>query len=79
MADGETGYIVPIKDYKALASKMIEFINLPYDEKKEMGILARNRMEKMFDRQGIVNAYMEEVRKAEQVHSGSSLCSGGIY
>lgn len=79
VADGETGYIVPIKDYKALASKMIEFINLPYDEKKEMGLLARNRMEEMFDRQGIVNAYMEEVRKAEQVHSGSSLCSGGIY
>ena len=60
--DGVTGYIVKQKDSKDLIDKMVRFINLPYEEKKQMGIAGRKKMEQEFDRQVIVNAYMKEVK-----------------
>lgn len=59
--DKVTGYIIPIKDGKALAEAMVHFINLNYHEKKEMGLKARRFVEKKFDRKKIVAAYMKEI------------------
>ena len=37
------------------------FIALPYEQKAQMGKAARAKVEKEFDRQIVVNAYMEEI------------------
>lgn len=58
--DGETGYIVPMKDTEALISKVRQFLALSYEEKKQMGLRARTKMEQQFDRQLVVEAYMSE-------------------
>ncbi len=59
--DGISGYIVPIKDIDALTSKVEQFINLPYEEKVKMGQAGRRKVEKEFDRNIVVDAYMEEI------------------
>ncbi len=60
--DGVSGYIVPIKDVDKLTEKVEQFINLPYEEKKKMGLAGRKKVEKEFDRNIVVNAYIEEVK-----------------
>ena len=60
--DGITGYIVPIKDLDSLIKKVEEFINLPYEEKVKMGQAGRRKVEKEFDRNIVINAYLEEIK-----------------
>ena len=36
---------------------------MPYEEKKKMGINARRKVENEFDRNIVVNTYMEEISK----------------
>ena len=38
------------------------FINLPYEKKKLMGIASRKKVEREFDRNIVVNAYLDEVK-----------------
>lgn len=59
--DGVTGYIVNPKDNEDLIEKLEKFIALSYEEKKKMGIMARTKMEREFDRQIVVKAYMEKI------------------
>jgi len=59
--DGITGYVVPIKNVDKLVEKVEQFINLPYEEKKNMGLAGRKKVEKEFDRNIVVDAYMEEI------------------
>lgn len=59
--DGKTGYIVKERDTEALIEKMRMFLYLPFDEKVEMGLRGRAKIEKEFDRQIVVDAYMEEI------------------
>lgn len=61
--DGINGYIVPIKDVDKLTEKVEQFINLPYEDKKKMGLAGRKKVEKEFDRNIVVNAYMKEIKK----------------
>ena len=56
-----TGYIVPVNDEKATIEAARRFLRLSPEERKEMGIRGRNKVEKEFDRELVVNAYMEEV------------------
>ena len=37
------------------------FIALPYKQKCEMGMAARRKVEREFDRQVVVNAYLKEI------------------
>ena len=59
--DGENGYIVKQRDKQDCIDKVERFINLPYEEKKAMGEAARKKVEREFDRQIVVNAYLEEI------------------
>lgn len=61
--NGKTGYIIPIKDSKALANAMIEFIKLSNSEKREMGLSGRKYVESKYDRQIIVKAYLTEIKE----------------
>lgn len=64
--DGITGYIVPIKNTKALIAAIEKFLSLSIAERKEMGVRGRKKMEREFDRQIITKAYLECVA-SEQV------------
>ena len=57
-----TGFIVKARDATNLISKIETFLQLPYEEKKEMGLAARKKVEKEFDRQLVVNSYLHEIK-----------------
>ena len=59
--DGITGFYVEAKSTESLAEAMERFINLPYSQKVEMGRNARKKVEREFDRQIVVDAYMKEI------------------
>lgn len=55
----KTGYYFKVKNGKELYKKIKAFKELPFKEKKEMGIKAREKIEKEFDRNIIINKYYE--------------------
>lgn len=59
--EGITGYGYPARDKEALLGTLRKFMALSYEEKKQMGLNARAKMEREFDRQQVVNAYIEEI------------------
>ena len=62
--DGINGYMIPCQDSKALIEAIEKFLNLSWNEKKKLGIAARTKVEREFDRQIVVEKYVEEVDKA---------------
>ena len=44
-----------VKDVKGLEEKMMEFIELSYEEKKQMGEKLRKVMEERFDKRDVVD------------------------
>ena len=63
VTDGVTGYIVKQRDSKDLIDKMIRFIKLSYEEKVQMGIEGRKKIEKEYDRKIVVDCYMKEIEE----------------
>ena len=61
--DGVNGFVVKAKDAKDLVSKMTAFIKLPYERKKEMGLEARSKVEKQFNRSIVVGKYLEAINR----------------
>lgn len=62
VTDGITGYIVHQRDSSDLIDKMMRFINLSYDEKVQMGLAGRKKIEQEFDRKIVVDAYIKEIK-----------------
>lgn len=52
-----------VRDVDSLVEAIIKFINLPYEHKKAMGIAGRQKIEKEFDRNIVIKAYLEEIKK----------------
>ena len=61
MDDGINGYIVKEKDSMDLIEKIEKFLILSTDERRQMGIAGRWKVEKEFDRQIVVEKYMAEI------------------
>lgn len=59
--EGSSGLGFKVKDTDSLVEAIVRFIKLPYDKKKAMGLAGRKKMEKEFDRNIVVNAYIEEI------------------
>ena len=51
------------RDGYDVARKIEEFIALPYEKKREMGLAARRKVEKEFDRRIVVEAYLKVVEE----------------
>lgn len=58
------GYIVTPMDSKDLIAKIEKFLLLNFEEKENMGIAGRNKVEIEYDRNIVVQAYMEEILKS---------------
>ena len=61
--EGVSGLGFEPRNDDSLVQTIIEFIKMPYEQKKIMGIAGRQKIEKEFDRQLVVNANMEEIGK----------------
>lgn len=60
--DGVNGFVVEQKNTQDLIEKIETFLALPWEQKKAMGIAGRAKVEKEFDRQIVVNKYLEEMK-----------------
>ena len=61
--DGVNGFVVEQKNAQHLIEKIEAFLALPWEKKKEMGLAGRLKVEKEFDRQIVVQKYLDEVRR----------------
>lgn len=61
VTDGVTGFIVKQRDSADLIEKMIKFIEMSNDKRKEMGLSGRQKIENDFNRQIVVDAYLKEI------------------
>ena len=59
--DGETGFLVEERNIEQLIETVEKFINLSYEKRKELGINARKKVEKEFDRNIVIDAYISEI------------------
>lgn len=61
--EGISGYGFEPRNIVALVDAIEKFVKLPYVDKKQMGMAGRARMEDEFDRQIVIDSYMEEINK----------------
>lgn len=59
--DNETGYLCEVKNSKDLAKKMEKMILLPFKNRQEMGVKARERAIDVFDDKIIIRQYKEVI------------------
>ena len=56
---GKSGYLIPIKDEDALVAALEDFLGLTWEEREALGHAGRMKMEHEFDRQMVVQKYMD--------------------
>lgn len=61
--DGKTGFLFETRNVNSMVSAVEKFINLSYDEKVIMGKKARKKMEQEFDRNIVIDVYLEEIKR----------------
>ncbi len=61
--DGINGYVVEQQNSQDLIDKIEKFLALSYEEKKQMGLAGRTKVEKGFDRQIVVNSYVHNIQE----------------
>lgn len=62
--DTKTGYLVEVQSAENLKGAVERFLNLPFTERRNLGVNGRKKMEQQFDREKIVNEYMELIKSA---------------
>ncbi len=63
--DGVTGYIVPIRQEASLIEAIERFMALSWEEKREMGLAGREKMEREFNRTVVIDKYLDEIKLME--------------
>lgn len=61
--DGKTGLLVRERDTEDLIRAVRQFLEMPYAQRKQMGLEARRKMEREFDRKYVVESYLKELRR----------------
>ncbi|MBQ9437247.1 MAG: glycosyltransferase, partial [Lachnospiraceae bacterium] len=61
--DQETGFLIAPQDEASLEKAVQKFLSLDYEQKKQMGLKGRAYMERHFDRQKVIEKYMQEIHK----------------
>ncbi len=60
---GVSGIGFEVKSVKALICAIQQFLNLPHENKKQMGVAGRKKMEQEYDRKIVINAYLEQISR----------------
>lgn len=61
--NGMTGYIYSSGDVDDLVKSIEKFLEMPNEQRKHAGELGRKRMEEMFSRKIVIDAYKEEINR----------------
>lgn len=61
VVEGETGYLVPVKDNRLLINRIVKLLK-DHDLRRRMGDEGRNRAERSFQLRDVANKYMEIYR-----------------
>ncbi len=61
--DGINGYIIEQKNTEDLVLKIEKFLSLSFEERKQMGIAGRKKVEKEFDRNIVIDKYIKELEQ----------------
>lgn len=64
--DGTTGILFQEKNTRALSFAIKKFLLLGHEQQEEMGLSARKKMEREFNREMVVHAYFDEIDKLEK-------------
>jgi galacturonosyltransferase len=67
VVEGCSGFLVNSKDSEDLYQKVMRFIKLPYEDKREMGRQSRKHIEKNFDRREVVRKTVERLIMDETI------------
>lgn len=59
--DGVSGMLIPARNAQALLETVEKFIQMPNEKRKQMGLAGRTKVEREFDRQIVIKAYMKEI------------------
>ncbi len=60
--EGVTGFGCEMKSADSLSQAMHKFLTLSQTEREQMGLAAREKMEREYDRRIVISAYMEEIK-----------------
>ena len=60
--DGINGYMIPQQDSQKLIEAIEKFMELSINDQKSMGLAAREKVVREFDRQIVVEKYLNEMR-----------------
>ena len=60
--DGKTGFLAEVKNEDSLYEVMKKFVELPYEQRRQMGTLGRQRMIEMFDKNTVVDKTLTELQ-----------------
>ena len=63
--DGVTGFVFEQRNRDELIRCVRRFMEMGNEERRVMGLAGREKMEREFDREIVVGAYMEEIRKGK--------------
>lgn len=63
--DGVSGFACQPKDVDSLVAAIEKFIALPHEDKVQMGLAGRKKMEREFDRSIVVEKYVQELNKIQ--------------
>lgn len=63
--DGVSGYLVPVNDEEATLRAVEKFLNLSWEERRAMGLAGRAKVEQEFDREKVVQMYMDQIKALE--------------
>ena len=61
--DGKTGLLIKEQDTDDLIRAVRQFLVMPYEERRQMGLAARTKMEQEFDRNIVVESYLTELKR----------------
>lgn len=61
--DGVNGFVVKQQDSQDLIEKIEKFLSLSWEERRAMGLAGRAKVEKEFDREIVVEKYLEEIKR----------------
>ncbi len=67
--DGVNGFVVKQQDGKDLIEKIERFLGLSIEERRKMGEAGREKVEREFDRNIVIQKYKEEVSFVRKKHA----------